>query len=66
MVKKIRDIIKPHMTVFRFMFNESAAEGYFQSVCQSAFQLSEYGDKELHHPYSFGKMKDCAKLLIKQ
>ena len=54
--KKIIDIIRPKMTVLRYLHSKGMADAYFQNVCQAAFRYAYDGDMELYHPYSFAKM----------
>ena len=54
---RVRDIIRPQMTILRFLYSSAFSEFYFQSVCQSAIGMVHFDRREIHHPYSFGKMK---------
>jgi hypothetical protein len=52
----VREIIKPQMTVLRFMHSKGLAEAFFQHTCFKASSLALYGDEPIHHPYSFMAM----------
>lgn len=61
---KVRDIIKPQMTVLRYLHSEAFAEGYFQNVCHSAYKYELLGGEGRHHPYSFGKMREVVETYL--